>query len=351
MPLTIERIEAGISGNVLNLHGLSINDNDVSLICDFLKDKPHITTLNLSRNNIAVAGAQQLARNQTLTTLNIAMNNIRDKGAYALASNQTITNLDVSSCNIGERGAQALACNPIIITLNIGFNHIKNAGVQALVKNNIITSLNIACNELETESAYDCAGNQTITDLNVSGNRFRAEGAQVLASNQTITTLDISRNYIGVSGAMALVSNNKSIAKIILDIDDYPPQSFIDAIEENTTLVEMHFLYKHFLDKNFLNRINNVIYRNKYNKSVKEIMLARLLFQSQRSWSNSVNDDEENKDICYLGRLPCEMLEIIASHTIKDFNPARYRFFANYAAAREKADFEFLRQNFEKLPY
>ncbi|HEN8235663.1 TPA: hypothetical protein ACT96X_003160 [Legionella pneumophila] len=97
-------------------------------------------------------------------------------------------------------------------------------------------------------------------------------------------------------------------------------------------------------------KLFRVTYFHDATGNVKEIMLERLLFQSQRSWSESVND-EENKDICYLGRLPNEMLEIIASHTIKDFNPARYRFFANYVAAREKADFKFLQQNIEKLPY
>ncbi|HAU1193423.1 TPA: hypothetical protein ACT96X_003161 [Legionella pneumophila] len=377
MSLTIERINAGVSGNLLDLKRLSLNDYDVLLICDFLKENPHITTLDLSFNNIGVTGAQLLARNQTIKSLDISFNQLEEEGAKVLATNQTITSLYIAQNDLGESGARYLANNQTITSLNIAGNKI-GAGVRYFADNKTITSLSIADNEIGDADIQELTANKTITILNASFNNISDEGAQALASNQTITSLVIAHNRIGSKGTRALACNekitgldiygnnigksaialvnNRTLTKLRLDIKKEIAQLFLDALINNTTLVEIDVrCEEEFIEDEFLDTVAKICNRNKLKiPLIKNLQLARLFFQAQRTWDQETNDKEE---ICYLGRLSGEMMETIASHAIDNYNAIKYRFFADYADFRDKGNLALLKQQLpnsvdtEAIPY
>ncbi|KTD06934.1 hypothetical protein [Legionella jamestowniensis] len=379
MSLTLERIKVRVSGNRLDLQRLSINDDDVPLICDFLKENPQITTLNLCFNNIGVAGAQLLARNHTITSLDVSFNQLGDEGAQALAMNQTITSLYIAKNNLGASGARYLANNQIITSLSVACNKI-GTGVQYFADNKTITSLSIADNEIGDKDIKALTANNTITTLNASFNRIGDKGAQALASNKTITSLVVSHNRIGRNGAQALacnetitcldiydnniglgaiaLANSRTLTKFRLDINPEISQSLLDALINNTTLVEFDVrCNEEYIDDKFLDTIAKICNRNKLKiPAINSLSLARLFLQAQRSWNQATKGNEEN-NICYLGRLPNEMVETIASHALNNYNATTYRFFADYAAAREKGDLELLKQQLsnskdtETIPY
>ena len=105
----------------LKLQLKEINDSQlIEYVIPFLNNNPSVTTLDVSQNQIGVAGAQALA-DTNLTTLNISYNPIRDAGVQALALSKTLRALNVSACGIGVAGAQALA-DATLTTLNISYN-------------------------------------------------------------------------------------------------------------------------------------------------------------------------------------------------------------------------------------
>ena len=105
MAITIEIIDKSTVGNTLGLSDKNLNNDDIEIICDYLKRHQEINELNVSYNNIGDEGAKALAANTSLTSLNVRGNNIGDEGAKALAANTRLTSLDVRGNNIAKKAS------------------------------------------------------------------------------------------------------------------------------------------------------------------------------------------------------------------------------------------------------
>ncbi|MES2214737.1 MAG: hypothetical protein V4485_01785 [Pseudomonadota bacterium] len=82
-------------------YSLEFVSEDIVLIAKALQSNPHITSLDVSNQNIGVEGAKALATIQTLRRLDVSSNNIGAEGAKALAKNKTLERLYVSNNIIG----------------------------------------------------------------------------------------------------------------------------------------------------------------------------------------------------------------------------------------------------------
>jgi Leucine-rich repeat (LRR) protein len=135
MALTLEKINRSYESNYLVLWRDKINDDDIPLICKFLKEHPKIKTLYLDENAIDDRGAYLLSKNTTLTSLSIFNNNISSLGASALANHKTMTSLNIWNNDIGDVGACALAKSKSLRQLDVSCCNIGPIGAKALAKN------------------------------------------------------------------------------------------------------------------------------------------------------------------------------------------------------------------------
>ncbi|KTC78164.1 hypothetical protein [Legionella brunensis] len=214
-----------------------------------------------------------------------------------------------------------------------------------LSKNPHITTLDVIGNKIGDAGAEMLAGTKTITTLLVAANKIGAKGAKILARNESIAELNIAGNKIETAGAIALAENNRTRTKLKLSIRPDERQPFLAALKKNTTLTEIIIPQQH-LGNEFMNTVAKIAHRNRVKLPVmNSMLLARSFFQAQRSWSSSVlAHEEERMDACSLGKLPQELTEKIASHTLSNFNVHNYRLFSEYVVSYDEADWEIAKE-------
>jgi len=199
----------------LSLVNTGLDDASLKCIAEVL-EKLSLKSLDLSRNNITGAGAQELAKgitsNLSLTELNLSDNKVDDAGVASLA--------------------QALAAKPAITTCNLNGNQITGSGVKSLsehIGNNerSFSNLQLNNNKLGDDGASAVANlikaNSTITHVHLSGNGIGDSGVAALCSalgpDSLVVDLDLSDNNITSAGASSiekLLKNNTTIIKLNL---------------------------------------------------------------------------------------------------------------------------------------
>lgn len=195
-----------------------------------LRINSHLTTLDLSLNQIGCKGATELAsvlaENKTLRHLNLSDNNLGNRGAEALASglqlNSTLHSLNLSSNAIDQIHFITQALDKAnLAELNLACNRIDCEGAEALAgllaRNHQLRGLCLECTQLGDQGVEIlCLGLQRsrgLTKLDFSHNEIRDLGAkhlcQALAGNQTLRALNLFGNHLGdlgAGGVLALVS-------------------------------------------------------------------------------------------------------------------------------------------------
>ena len=228
-----------------------------------------LTNLNLSGNNLGSAGAKSFAKvlktNTTLTNLSLYSNNLGPAGAESLATalktNRTLTNLSLSHNNLGSAGAESFALgletNTTLTSLILRDNNLGPAGAEALAKalktNTTLTNLNLIGNNLDPAGAESLAKalktNTTLTDLDLSRNNLAPAGAGSLATaletNTTLTNLNLSGNNLGSAGAKSLakvLKTNTTLTNLSLYSNNLGPagaESLATALKTNRTLTNL----------------------------------------------------------------------------------------------------------------
>ncbi|KAL4228631.1 hypothetical protein ACF0H5_011679 [Mactra antiquata] len=102
----------------LSLGSCSLDDNDLTPLCDAIKDNLSLTMLKLSANRITDVGVAKLvvafmkAKNPPLAVLDLSNNRLEDEGAKSLiklcTSKYKLHSLNVSANGIGKEGMLAL---------------------------------------------------------------------------------------------------------------------------------------------------------------------------------------------------------------------------------------------------
>jgi hypothetical protein len=145
-----------------------------------------------------------------LTELRLSLNMIRDEGAIAIAQalkvNAVVTTLDLSGNNIGVEGAKAIAealkVNAVVTTLLLHNNNIGNEGAKAIAE-----ALKV---------------NAVLTELELRFNSIGDDGAKAIAEalkvNAVLTKLDILANKMGDAGKKAVRDAVKDRSGFVLEL-------------------------------------------------------------------------------------------------------------------------------------
>jgi len=198
----------------LSLINTNIDDNTIKPISEVL-EKLSLKSLNLAKNKIGGAGAEELskgiAQNTSLADLNLEDNLIDDHGVATLAANiaakPALTNVNLNGNKIGAAGARALAehlgGDHPIPHLQLNRNNLGDDGAQAI--------------------AQLLKSNKTVSQVHLAGNGIGDRGAialcEALGHDALVTDLDLSNNNIGLDGALAvqkLLQHNASMANVNL---------------------------------------------------------------------------------------------------------------------------------------
>ncbi|KAH9255270.1 hypothetical protein BASA81_006710 [Batrachochytrium salamandrivorans] len=196
-----------------------------------LRVNSHLTTLDLSLNQIGPSGATELAsvlaENRTLRHLNLSDNNLGNRGAEALAAglqyNTTLQSLNLSSNAIDQIHFITLALEKArLAELSLACNRIDCEGAEALAvllgRNHHLRSLCLECTQLGDQGveilSLGLQRSHGLAKLDFSHNEIRDLGAKylclALAGNQTLCALNLFGNHLGDLGAnrvLALVSH------------------------------------------------------------------------------------------------------------------------------------------------
>ncbi len=78
----------------LDLSNCGLNDNDMTLLQEYISSNPYITSLDLSRNNITTDGVKMIALLNSIKDLNLKDNYIDDETLPCLLNSTCLSNLE-----------------------------------------------------------------------------------------------------------------------------------------------------------------------------------------------------------------------------------------------------------------
>ena len=230
-----------------SLKVLDVSHNDIgvagskALLAQGICTWNDLQVLKISHNSLRAAGSEALAEalltNNSLQVLDISYNGIRVAGSKALAqalyTNSSLQRLDVSGNEIGDNGVQPLAealhANKTLVKLHVQDNRIQCEGAHMLSKaievNQTLYTLSLRGNKISDSGAQALAQalhtNVSLTKLDVGYGKIKPHGAKALAAalykNKCLQKLDLSHNHMGVEGAKALAGalcTNKTLKKL-----------------------------------------------------------------------------------------------------------------------------------------
>ncbi len=219
---------------VLDLSNKEINPNDLEMILKIMESNTHITTLNVSNNDIGNHGAEllasanctfttliassckftsieSLAKTNRLISLNLADNEIVTSDISLLAESLTLTSLSLAGNDLSDRDAIELAKSKSITSMILSHNTISDSGAIALSKSHSLVEVNLSENNITTSGVIALSKSKFIRVLSIAGNSFTLEAVLALSKNTTLTKLDVSSNKIVNESAMALLQHSSLI--------------------------------------------------------------------------------------------------------------------------------------------
>ena len=214
----------------LNLSNIGLVKKSLDDLNILLKENTGITSINVSDNKIATAGAEIfsdiLRTRDILRTLKLNGCSLKDDDIKiltgALRENKTLLSLHINHNEIGESGAKALSrelsINKSLEQLDLSWNHIRLTGAKAIsnamLSNNTLRCLKLSYNGFADEGAESLSKvlkvNASITYLDIASNRITDIGANDLqnglSENTSLEVFDISNNPITLTGVQSIIA-------------------------------------------------------------------------------------------------------------------------------------------------
>ncbi|GMH37109.1 hypothetical protein BSKO_04982 [Bryopsis sp. KO-2023] len=222
-------LEVNQSIVTLRLGDNGLNDAAVGLILRALAINTRIQEVDLSMNQMGLAGANSIAelllsKDSNLTSLNLSHNKLPDKGGAAIVdalySNTTLTELNLSNNKLAEKTAIALSnslqVNNVLRHLNVSWNAFRSRGVAAIAEgltpNLSIQSVDVSWTGVQDAGAEAIgtmlAGNQGLAEIIMSGNGITAIGAQQISQgiqgNDVLASVGLDQNDLRDEGGLAI---------------------------------------------------------------------------------------------------------------------------------------------------
>jgi len=229
-----ERIEEGL------------NDEQVTLLVNALKNNPCITEMDLSCNSIGDNGAIALASINNLEELNLYENNIGPIGAKALAESALKKlSLEANLIQFDEETFEqfleminAFICNKTIIDLNLNDCYCPDMMIAQLIMNNTTIKKLVLSRYLTDEALQFIENNTTLQNLYLPENQITDQGAGYISRNTSLKELSIDSSKITNVGA-GFLSVHPTLQKLYLydsEITIEGAQFFIGKNLENIVL-------------------------------------------------------------------------------------------------------------------
>lgn len=143
-----ETLSLSLRNSDFNLLGGTddLRDEDIPVICGYLRTNPHITTLDISNNHLSDEATMEIAKLDSLETLIAGGNSFTSLGLKNLAQSKSITNLDISNLSnqINNRNEARHAPSRPLFPGQRSLKYIE--GIVALLNNDVLEQLNIERN-------------------------------------------------------------------------------------------------------------------------------------------------------------------------------------------------------------
>lgn len=252
MPLTFKEIQQGVNNKqYLSLKNRQYTDEDIEIICEYLKVHTDITSLDLSGTPISEKGIKLLAKNTTLQELLLSHTGLTDEGAEALAQNTTLVSLALYVNKIGDKGAIALGANQNFIELHLAHNQIGDIGAQALAKSKTLRALNLSYNKIEQKGIQALRNNKNFQKLELRGNNIPLDLYQLEASTNNKGELLLSGAHITDEDMPVLCDYLKAHTEIkYLDLSsNWITDAGVKILAQNTTLEALSLSHNQLTDE------------------------------------------------------------------------------------------------------
>ena len=155
-----------------------------------------LRSLDLSSNNIADLGAEQLAANGSIVELFLRGNKISSVGANKLLSNPRFVLLHLHRNHITTLDDKTLSANTTLRSLGLDDNPLTKDTILAVVQRLSLQSLSLARLGLGDDFASVLAQSLTLETVFLAGNKFTDEGAEILCANPRLTTISLQQNQL-----------------------------------------------------------------------------------------------------------------------------------------------------------
>ena len=258
---------------IFSFESCQINDNQIKVITDGIKENKSIIALMLRENNISSQGAfyisEYLNNNTNIRQLFLGSNNIRDKGLKSLlnvlsTNNKNITTLDLSKndfqLNEFNILIDYLKTNPILNSLDISGNtldlksSINLGAILCNMKN--IKSINMSNMGIISDYIPNLFKSFNLDDIILDDNNLEEVGLIMLIkgleANKNLKKLSLKNtqlSFIGLTSLLKMLDKAKDFKELHLEnntIDD----SCVNIMK--TTLKTKQF--KIFVSKNMVNQ-------------------------------------------------------------------------------------------------
>ncbi|KAK8892361.1 hypothetical protein M9Y10_029587 [Tritrichomonas musculus] len=234
----VEQFVNSIHEKSLQLSGLGVGPNCMSILINLIATNPNFVVIDLSLNRIGDKGIEVLCR-------------------YIIQDAPFIY-LDLRSNGIGIQGSTSLFNS---LCMNTHITSLDFSTINGIERNRIGTE---ACLAL----ANFLRKNQTIASLNLAMCGITAEGCRALGMslplNTSLTHLDLTANRFGTLGSDYLFSQKNSFAcltTLILSrnaLDDEASDAICAQVETSKTIRNLNLSYNN-LGKHFLNTLYDAL--------------------------------------------------------------------------------------------
>ncbi|DBA01942.1 TPA: hypothetical protein N0F65_006675 [Lagenidium giganteum] len=232
----------------INVCGNRLNDEALNALLIALENKPNLTSLDISQNEIGPLSARSLRKyiSSSMCTVKVLVLNEADIDDHecalfmnAFEQNKSVEQLLMRSNRIGQSenfGTATISSTAALRTINDGteeeHSKVGVTGGEAIGEmlnvNLNIQILDLAWNALRISSSAAIANalqlNYNLKELNISYNGCADWGAmvfgQALRTNTKLERLNLAYNSIGAKGGLVLASglhSNKGLVELILD--------------------------------------------------------------------------------------------------------------------------------------
>ena len=262
---------------ILSFESCKLNDAQIKLICEGIKENKNIIALILRKNNITSQGgfyiSEYIHGNANMRQLFLGDNKIKDKGLKSLFETMSTTNRNITNLDISNNG----------FTLE-DFNNL----IEYLKTNPILNSLDISGNKLALKSSINLGATlcamKNIKSLNMSNMGIISDFIPNLFKSFNLDDITLDDNNLEEVGLIMLIKGlegNKNLKKLSLkntQLSSIGLTSLLKMLDKAKDFKELH-LENNTIDDMSIGIMKNMLKTKKFKIFVTKTMINQELFK------------------------------------------------------------------------